>query len=107
MIFMRSGIWVPKGKVRIKFEREEAASRPERKIAFSARTMRYEDGRWQATPLPSGLMTLRPTRDETRDLPEKSMRTLDRQPQRRDMHEIAMKLWSKAKRLAEKQKKTS
>jgi hypothetical protein len=106
-IFMQSGMWVPPKKVRIKFEREKAASRPERKIAVSARTMRYYNGRWRATPLPSDLIPLRRTKTETRSLPEEFMRTLDIRSQHRDIHEVAMALLRKAKRLAKKKQKSS
>jgi hypothetical protein len=106
MIFMRTGRWVPPRKVKIRFEKEERASKPERRIAAEARRMIYRDGRWRATPLPSDLISLRPTKAETRGLPEKFMRILDKQSQPRDMHEVAMALLRKAERLAKKKQKS-
>ena len=50
MIFMRSGRWIPIGKVKIHYEREQAASRPEHRIAVEARSMKYQDRRLASYP---------------------------------------------------------
>lgn len=107
MIFMRSGRWIPIGKVKIHYEREQAASRPEHRIAVEARSMKYQDRDWRATLLPSDLIPLRASKAETRGLSEKSMRAMDRRAQQRDIHEVAMAMLRRAERLVKKKQVTS
>ncbi len=48
--------WIPKRKIRISFEREEAATAAEGNIAINIRGMRYRGKQWKAMPLPSRVL---------------------------------------------------
>jgi len=43
--------WIPKQRIRVAFEREEAASKSETKIRIEGRSMLYRGKQWAAFPL--------------------------------------------------------
>lgn len=48
--------WIPKWKVRVAFEREEPAEKPEELIQIEVRRMEGKGKRWKAFPLPSRVL---------------------------------------------------
>ena len=56
-IYRKYGIWVPKRRIRVSFEREERASRTDRRIVVNARTMRFRGKHHSATALPSRVIS--------------------------------------------------
>ena len=49
--------WIPKGKIRVAFEREEPARKIERMIRIETRRMEGVGKRWKAYPLPSRVLS--------------------------------------------------
>jgi hypothetical protein len=45
--------WIPRRKIKVRFEREEPATRVEPTITIEARRMEYRGKRWKAYRLPS------------------------------------------------------
>jgi hypothetical protein len=51
-IYRRHGIWIPRSRIRVNFEKEEVAAAGERAIRAIGNSMRYRGKKWSATPLP-------------------------------------------------------
>lgn len=52
-IYRKYKRWMPKRKLKVRFEREEPALKSQSIITIEARTMHYRGKRWNAYPLPS------------------------------------------------------
>jgi len=52
-VYEKTGKLIPKGKIRVAFEREEPAKKAEKKIRIEIRRMRYRGREWKATALAS------------------------------------------------------
>jgi len=55
-IYRLFGRWIPRRKIRGRFEREEPATQVQRSIAIQVRSMRYRGREWKATRLPSRVL---------------------------------------------------
>lgn len=49
--------WIPRGKIRVSFEREEPATKAERTITVEARRMEGVGKRWKAHRVPSRILS--------------------------------------------------
>jgi hypothetical protein len=56
-IYRKYHIWIPKRKLKVRFEREQRAARVQRDVSVDARTMRYRGRHWSATSLPSRMIS--------------------------------------------------
>jgi (p)ppGpp synthase/HD superfamily hydrolase len=56
-IYRRTKRWIPKKKIKVRFERETPASKTERTIRVASRSMQYRGRQWKALPLPSRLIS--------------------------------------------------
>jgi hypothetical protein len=56
LIYRRFRKWIPKNRLRISFEREEAATKVQRNIGIELRAMQYRGRQWIATPFPSKVL---------------------------------------------------
>jgi len=52
-VYRLSGRWIPKRKVRVRFEREQPALRSQATITVEARRMEYRGKQWKAYVLPT------------------------------------------------------
>ena len=52
-VYEKTGKLIPKGKIRIAFEKEEPARKAEKRIKIEMRKMRYRGRKWKADRLPS------------------------------------------------------
>jgi len=50
-VYREAGRWIPKHRIKTKFEREQPALAPQRDIAIEARRMEYRGRDWKARPL--------------------------------------------------------
>jgi len=51
LIYRRIKKWIPKSRIKVRFEREEAAEKSESRIRVEGRSMLYRGKRWKAYPL--------------------------------------------------------
>jgi hypothetical protein len=51
LLYRRLKKWIPKRKVKVRFEREQPALRSESKISVEGRSMLFRGKRWRAYPL--------------------------------------------------------
>jgi hypothetical protein len=56
-IYRKYHIWIPKRKIKVRFEREERATKAQRHVSVDFRTMRYHGRQWSATSAPSRVIT--------------------------------------------------
>jgi len=53
VVHRQSRRWIPKRKIKVRFERERPAIKTERRIGIEARSMEFRGRQWKAYPLPS------------------------------------------------------
>ena len=64
LVFTRSGKLIPRGDIKVRFEREQPASKPDGKISVEGRSMQYKGPQWTATALPSEQIPFWASKDE-------------------------------------------
>jgi hypothetical protein len=64
MLFKKFGIFVPLGKLRVRYERETRASKVDREIPVKTRGMEFRGKKWNATQYPDTRIPLRPSKKE-------------------------------------------
>jgi len=56
-IYRRHHVWIPKRKLKVRFEREQAAARVQPNITIETRSMRFRGKHWTATSLPTKVVS--------------------------------------------------
>jgi len=56
-IYRRHHVWIPKRKLKVRFERETSAKRVQPDITIETRSMRFRGKHWTATALPSKVVS--------------------------------------------------
>ncbi len=51
-VYRKTGRWIPKRKIKVRFEREESIPDIDETISIETREMKYIGSQWSATPLP-------------------------------------------------------
>jgi hypothetical protein len=64
MLLVKYGKYVPRGSIKVQYEREQPASKVERRISVEGRSMEYKGRHWTATPLPSTKIPLWASKNE-------------------------------------------